>query len=118
MWDVENIPDEDFVFMRVHKSFIKDGELIPGVFQDRGGGMSTDWEHYSTAEQSRNRAKSPADNAVIKLSVGGIRGIEKLTVVHEPDVVTQNRAHSEVFGEKTTRSRMLLNRLVEWAIKL
>jgi hypothetical protein len=118
MWDVENIPDGDFVFMRVHKSNFLNGELIPGAFRDQGAGMSTDWGKYSTAEQTRNRAgrSKPSDNGVIKLSVAGIRGIETLSVVHEP--LTDNRAHAEVFGEKTTRARMLLNRLVEWAIKL
>jgi hypothetical protein len=84
MWNVENIPDGDFVFFRAHKTKFKDGELMPGVFQDQQGGMSTDWEKYSTAEQSRNRCKIPGDNAIIKLSVAGIRSIEKLAVVHEP----------------------------------
>jgi hypothetical protein len=116
MWDIETIPDGDFVFMRAHKSFIKDGELIPGVFQNRGEGMSTDWEKYSTAEQTRNRTlrSPPGDNGVIKLSVAGIRNIEKLSVVHEP--LPDNRAHTEVFGEKTTKARMLLLREVNWAI--
>jgi hypothetical protein len=116
MWDIENIPDVDFVFMRAHKTKFKDGELMPGVFQDHAGGMSTDWGKYSTAEQSRSRCKVPGDNAIIKLSVAGIRGIEKLSVVHEP--LHDNQAHTEVFGDKTTQVRVLLGRLVEWAIKL
>jgi hypothetical protein len=117
MWDVENIPEGDFVFMRVHKNNAPNGELLLAAFRDQGAGMSTDWEKYSTAEQTRNRAgrSKPSDNGVIKLSVTGIRRIEKLSVVHEP--LTDNRAHTEVFGEKNERSRMLLNRLVEWAIK-
>src|ERR1700733_5373199 len=103
MWDIENIPDGDFVFMRAHKTDFKNGELNPGVFRDRKGGMSTDWEKYSTAEQSRNRAIVPDDNSIIKLSVAGIRNIEKLSVIHEP--LPDNRAHAEVFGDKTTQAR-------------
>lgn len=116
MWEVENIPDGDFLFFRVHKSYVPDGELIPGVFQDRGGGMSTDWDKYSTASESRNRAKVPNDNGIIKLNVAGIRSLEKLTVVHEPE--NKNRSHSEVFGEKTTEVRLKLKRLAEWAVEI
>ena len=79
--------------------------------------MSTDWEKYSTAEETRARAKFPQDNGVIKLHAGGIRSIEGLTVEHEPDVKHMNRAHSEVFGDKTPEVRIKLNRLVRWVIK-
>jgi hypothetical protein len=115
MWNVETIPDGDFLFMRVHKCYLSKGELNLGVFRNQGEGMSTDWEKYSTAEQSRNRATVPSDNFIIKLSVAGVRAIEKLTVVHEP--FETNQAHSEVFGEKTTEARFKLGRVFEWAIK-
>ena len=38
MWPAELIPDEDLLFYRIHKSFIVNGELVPGAFQERGEG--------------------------------------------------------------------------------
>jgi hypothetical protein len=117
MWLVEEIPNEDFLFLRVHKNLLNFGESVPkGVFRDQGDGMSTDWDKYSTAEQTQQRAKrSPAaDNGVLKLNVGGIRAIASLSVQHEP--LPDNRAHTEVFGEKNPKARVLLQRLAEWVI--
>lgn len=115
MWPGEEIPNEHSVFMRVHKNYLNAaGELIPGVFRDQGAGMSTDWEKYSTAEETRARSKSPLDNGVIKLSVGSMRLIEGLTVEHEP--IEINRAHSEVFGQKTPEARVKLLRLAQRVI--
>jgi hypothetical protein len=116
MYPVENIPNGDFLYYRAHKSYFKNGVLTHGVFRDQQGGMSTDWNKYSSPEEARGRCSIPADNAIIKLSVAGIRLIEQLSVVHEP--LPANRAHTEVFGEKSTEARMKLMRLVEWAITL
>jgi hypothetical protein len=116
MWPVEEIPDEDFVFLRVHKSFMEFGEDTPkGIFKDHEGGMSTDWDKYSTAQNTQSRAKCPSDNGVLKLNVGGVGAISGLSVVHEP--LPANRAHTEVFGEKNVKSRLLLQRLSEWVIR-
>src|SRR5665213_551520 len=96
-WQIEEIPDQNFLFLRVHKSFVKFGEGIPlGAFKDHGGGMSTDWDKYSTPEQTRNRAKrSPSENnGVLRLNVGEVRAISGLSVAHEP--LSENRAHTEV----------------------
>jgi hypothetical protein len=111
---VEGIPDPDSVFMRAHKTYFRDGELEPGVFAAKDGpGMSVDWEKYSSKEETRNRAKSPNDNAVISLLVGGIRAIQNLDVQHMPEL--GNRAHSEVnlpdMREELTEVRVLLKRL-------
>jgi len=38
MWQIEQIPDADRLFYRIHKSFVVDGEIIPGAFQERGEG--------------------------------------------------------------------------------
>ncbi len=48
MWKVEIIHDKDKLFYRVHKSFLRAGKLLLGVFREIGDGMSTDWEKYST----------------------------------------------------------------------
>ena len=74
-WPREEIPDADALFLRVHRCFLQYGEIIPGVFKDHGdrngkGGMSTDWEKYSTPVATRNRARRPEDNGVISFNAG------------------------------------------------
>lgn len=113
-WPVEQIPDRDFVYMRVHSKFFHDDELQPGVFRNHDGGMSVDWDKYASPEETKKRAKTPNDNAVMSLPVGGIRGIDSLRVEHRPE--PDNRAHAEVFGfpnggEQLTEIRLLLLRI-------
>ena len=64
-WPVEDIPDGDKLFMRVHRNWCPGGDLSPGVFRDHGGGMSTDWERYSTPQEARD--PGPLD----RLAAGG-----------------------------------------------
>lgn len=121
MWPVEEIPNEDFLFLRVHKRWLAFGEEIPtGAFRDHGGAMSTDWDKYSTPEQTQARGlRSPAsDNGVLKLNVGGIRAINELTVHHTP--IPDNRAHTDVSGDKRTnpKVRLMLQRLSVWIIPI
>jgi hypothetical protein len=115
---VEEIPDADSVFMRAHKDYIRDGDLVPGVFREQDGGMSVDWNKYASKEDTKQRAKNPANNAVVSLSVGGIRKIDDLDVRHTPEL--SNRAHSEVYlpdsREELTEVRLLLHRLAEIVI--
>ena len=121
MAEEDSIPNEDSVVLRVHRMWVKTGGVDPGFFQDRDGGMSVDWEKYSTPEQTRQRAPKPELNGVIALIVGDVRAIETLTVVHEPiqeghfdgegRPIPPNRSHSVVFGEKTTEIRLKLSRL-------
>ena len=123
MWSKEVIPDSSSVLLRLHQNLIPDGEVRPNVFRDQGGGMSVDWREYSTALETRNRGKIPADNAVISLPAGGIRQIEGLVVEHDPvqensfdkngNPLRPNRAHSQVIGEKTTERRLKLSR-IDW----
>lgn len=114
-WPVEQIPDDDFLFMRIHADFLKCGDPI-GAYQDRKGGMSTDWDRYSTAQEARNRAKNPKMNGIVRLHVKKVRELEDMLVEHAP--LPLNRAHSEVFGEKTPQIRLMLNRMAEWVIRL
>src|SRR2546422_849843 len=96
-WEAEEIPNEDFLFMRVHKTYLDDeGEPIPNAFRNhppKTGGMSTDWQRYSTAEETRQRVKVRADNIVIQFLVGAVRKIANQLVVHTPDIEANNRAH-------------------------
>lgn len=95
-WPVEDVPDSDDVFMRAHRDFFRNKKLQPGVFRPHDGGMSVDWEKYSSPDDTRQRAKVPQDNAVICLPVVGIRAINKLNVKHTPQAT--NRAHADVIG--------------------
>lgn len=100
MWEVEDIPDEDRLFLRVHVNDVRasGGKPHPGVFRERQGSMSVDWGKYSTAEESRNRARHPERVGILALIAGSVRSIEGLTVLHEPDEERNNRAHSGVHG--------------------
>lgn len=121
-WRPEDIPDKDLLFMRAHRSyFADDGSIGVGVFRNHPteqDGMSTDWEKYSTPQEARDRARTPGDNAVLKMVAGDVRGIPGQTVVHEP--LAHNRAHTEVFGDKkpTPEVRVLFSRIVDYAIRL
>lgn len=56
-WESESIPDESVLYMRVHRAMLNaNGEPVLDAFRDHGGGMSTDWEKYSTPAQTRRRA--------------------------------------------------------------
>lgn len=83
MWPIEPIPDEDSLFYRIHKNFYPNKELKPRVFAPRGEGMSTDWEEYSTPEESRNRAKIPEDNGIVSFITRDLRNLP-LDVIHAP----------------------------------
>jgi hypothetical protein len=100
LWEVEDIPDGDRLFLRVHANDVRasGGKLHPGVFREQRGSMSVDWEKYSTAEESRNRARHPERVGILALIAGYVRSIEGLTVLHEPDEERRNRAHSGVHG--------------------
>jgi len=76
--------------------------------------MSTDWERYSSPAETLQRAAEASKNGVIQLGAGSVRVIEGLTVEHTP--ILANRAHTDVFGEKTTEVRLRLKRVAQWAI--
>jgi hypothetical protein len=109
-WPVEEIPDQDRLFMRVHRQWLKNGRVAPGFFQNRPdeatGAMSTDWSRYATPEETRARAKRPELNAVIELAVGIVRAIPEQVVRHAPiqddPNLPDNRAHTDVAGPKET----------------
>ena len=113
-WPQEPIPDEDKLFMRVHRQWTRDGNPIPGAFQNRGKGMSTDWARYSTPAETLNRAKKPEENGVLKFSVGEVRAIPNQTVEHTP--IKMNRAHTDVSGIKDEDVRLKLTRVCRWVI--
>jgi hypothetical protein len=117
-WEIEQIPDDDLLHYRVQKAWIVDGSVIPGAFRDREGAMSVDWNKYSTPAESRNRAKKPNDNAIVSFVASDLRKMAKQTVSHSPNQPLNNRAHSDVIGEKDEEARLIMSRSMKWAIKL
>lgn len=115
-WPAEDILNEDQLFYRVHRMWVRKGEVIPTAFQNRNAGMSTDWDKYSTPGETRVRARIPQDNGVVALLVGNVRQVPNQAVVHAP--LLENRAHAEVRGEKDEEARVLLGRLAVWRIQL
>lgn len=126
-WPVESIPDEDRLYMRVHKQYVeKSGEPMPSAFQDRDGGMSTDWSRYATSDETLSRARKPDKNGVLWMGVGEARSIPNLVVEHTPFLGNPladppqppNRAHTDVIGEKEEdpEVRLKLKRISTWTI--
>jgi hypothetical protein len=116
-WPQEQIPDSDDVFMRVHESFVKNGEYQPGVFRDHEGGMSTNWQKYCpTAEDSRQKASTPANYGVLQMNVSDIRRGPEI-VTHTP--LPNDRSHTDVIGnKKLTAERFRLHKLSHWALRI
>ena len=114
MWEAEAIPSEAVLYKRLHRQDIDEkGSPKPGAFRNtpaKEDGMSTDWNKYSTPHETRQRAKSPEANIVIAIVAGEVRAIEGQRVEHTPVNPTEeqpgNRAHTDVFGEKTTEARL------------
>lgn len=117
MWPVEDIPNEDQLFLRVHMQNIdEDGDPRPRAFEDHEGGMSCDWSKYSTPEMTRGRKgelKAP-NYGVLGLNAGAVREIPQ-EVKHTPEI--ENQSHSEVFGEKTPEVIVKLLDISGWLIK-
>jgi hypothetical protein len=119
-WPKEDIPDVQCLFMRVHRRNQRDGMLNPGAFKDHGDerpGMSTNWCKYSNASHTQRAAKNPSDNGVVQMRVLDIRIIEGLVVEHTPDLSNNNRAHTDVYGDKHDEEvRVKLRRACKWVI--
>jgi len=121
-WQIEVIPKKDYLFQRVHKNLIFNGNLSIGlVFKNHGAGMSTDWSKYSTPQKTKKRVKKletpkdPANYGVINMNVKKVRDINGQIVEHTP--IKDNRAHTDVKGEKTAKVKVLFSRIYEWSIK-
>ncbi len=112
MYSVEEIPDIDKLYRRVHKNHVIDGELLPIAFTEISGGMSTDWEKYSTPEQARLRAKKPESNGIVSLVSGQVRKFG-LQVIHSP--TEDHQSHTDVIGVDI-ESRLLLLEVFKWEI--
>ena len=121
-WQSEDIPDNDFLYMRVHKNWFQPKQNIVGLFKNHGEGMSTDWSKYATPLETRERVvqfgKTPENFAVIKMLVTNVREIENQIVKHTPDEPNRNRAHTDILGEKDAEIRLKFSRIFEIVIKI
>lgn len=129
-WPVEDIPNDDWLFLRVKHCHVENGEPMAGAFRNHGSGddlgMSTDWDKYSTPNETRDRAAEPSLFGVMAMRVVDVRGIPSQIVVHAP-IWPDNRAHANVKGPKgskeTTRVdsveiRLRFRQVSEWRIRL
>ena len=100
---------------------------MPRAYDEHGGGMSTNWNKYATAEQTRQQVanvlhpktgqpKNPADFAVLGFNAGRVREIPDVGVQHTP--LPDNRAHTDVTGTSPAQARVKLGRIYSWEIKL
>ncbi len=98
-WSIEDIPDSDKIYYRMHEDHYKDDpkQILGSGFRPQGKSMSTDWNEYSTPIRSWKRAKEPEKNKIVILNAGKVRKIP-LEVVHAPDLKRKNRSHTDVIG--------------------
>lgn len=120
-WPVEEIPDADVLYYRVHKrryletsnalpADAPQDELPPNLFKFIRGDLSVDWSKYATPQEAKDRARVPADNGIVGFQAGPVRAQDH-QVVHTPE--QNNRAHSSVRGEEP-KVRVTLSRIAQW----
>lgn len=119
-WPVESIPDPDGLLKRVPRAHVTEGRPDPAAFRGQGErrGMSTDWERYSDPEATRRRSrtKPASEYGVVRLVAGEARAVPGQSVEHTP--LPENRAHTDVFGEKDAEVRVKLSRIASWVLRL
>ena len=120
-WPVEEIPDADVLYYRVHKRRYLEtsnalpadapkDELPPNLFKFIRGDLSVDWSKYATPQEAKDRARVPADNGIVGFQAGPMRA-QGHEVEHTPE--QNNRAHSSVRGEEP-KVRVILSRIAQW----
>ncbi len=118
-WGIEEIPDEDRLYLRVHRSIInrKTGEPMPIAFSKHEGGMSVDWTKYSTPVETQNRVpvRKRGEHGVVEFEAARVRAVEGQMVEHTPE--DYNLGHSDVFGPESEEVRRKLSRICTWVIK-
>jgi hypothetical protein len=104
-WFIEDIPDDSVLLYRVFRDWMPELKVRPNVFREAGGSMSTNWDRYSTASETREQVRSEQlpDVFVIALNTEYVRKETALSIKHSPDHSLQNRAHTDVFGLGASR---------------
>ena len=106
MLQAENIPSTDRLFYRIHENQLgPNKKIVPGCFRQIGEGdsrsMSTDWEKYSTVQESLQRAKDPEKNSIVSFVKNDLNNKE-FDVRHSP--IAENRAHTDVIWDESTKT--------------
>lgn len=101
-YPAEAIPDQDNLYLRVHRNHFLRGEILSPAFKGHPpGALSTNWCKYSTPKEARAQGRQPPENyGVVGLRVGAVRKIPQQVVLHSP--LPENRAHTDVRGPKGT----------------
>ena len=120
---VEEIPDEDRLFRRIHESQLKRGTISRRMgFKYDADGISVDWEKYITPEEVRTRcARKPArEYRVVSLVAGKVREINNSEVRHAPISTNEcvNRAHALITTEDESDRLELQTQLVRSCVWL
>ena len=123
MYPVESILDNDRVFRAIHKTLIRNNEIVSGkAFRFDANGCSVEWSKYSTPEKTRafNLYKSPAEYGAAFLVTGEVRS-QDMAVIHDPLPSLKvpeidNQAHSLIIPpsqnpEDIKESQIILKRL-------
>ncbi len=139
---IEEIPDDDIVFLRIHfcnidfEELDEKRKLRPVAFDPKPtnkDGLSVNWSKYSSAEITKEEVKqqikrrtglpkNPDDFGVVSFNVGKVRkivaGTKPLAVIHQP---TRNQAHSLICDIPPRKPndlgvRMKLRDICRWEI--
>ncbi len=119
--DKELIPDEDYLYRRIHKTFIQGSsrKINPSCFRFLNNLLDCEWSKYSTPEEAINRAKDPSSNYLVRIKVKDLREIPPLNVIHAPE--PSFRGHSLIIIAKPRidkgfmiKIRNILSQISEW----
>ena len=125
-WPIEDIPDKDALYHRIHVNFIKQAlqdqriipgeeiEICPNFFHLQGKDLSAHWSKYATPPKIKDRALVPDKNGIVEFEAGKVRAFQGLVIVHSPS--RKHRSHSSVCGHKK-QIQTALSRVAQWAIK-
>lgn len=94
------------IFLRVHKTWWREQDVLPGAFKDRpegdSDGMSVNWDAYISAEKTRLQPSPERAlvQGVVRLNVGQVADMFGHETQHNPQ--PGNYAHALVIGEKNS----------------
>lgn len=66
------------------------------IFTEHKGGMSTNWNKYSSADRTRAQATNPGAVGVVAVVAENVTAVDGLEIHHRP--LMFNRSHTDVVG--------------------
>jgi hypothetical protein len=131
---IEEIPNEDLLYYRVHEVNIDEEESHPNkkiklvAFDPHPKGstqMSVNWDKYSTPIELQQLAKVPEKNGIVSFSVEKVRNTPyPLQVIHDPILIEhfKNQAHALILDVPPRKNdigiRVKLRDICSWEIPL